>query len=555
MGKDWYPNCWQSQEWRLTHLYHILSKGKGIVRFKMNWAQTELYHGLHNRNNILKARQLGMSTFTSIFILDNCLFRQNFKAGIIDKGIDDAKEKLKKIKLAYQLLKEPPPDYADDPVTDADDREAIRKFGMGLVRTLEQDQKRVPQILDERAEFPNGSEIRIGTSLRGGTLDFLHVSEYGWVANNNPVRAQEIKSGGFESVPDSGCVVIESTHEGAKSGENYMILKAAMDNIGKPHSSQDFKFFFFPWFKQQEYRIESNMPLGDTQEDSYFVSLAKQGIILDDAQKRWYVAKSKTLGYRVKTEYPSTPEEAFMTQAEGAIYGKLIAHLRSEGRMAVEADADAYLPLYVSWDIGMKDSKAMWLIQPQSNGRFLALDYYAGSDKTLPHMLQVCQEWERKHGQLIHMHLLPHDASNRDLATGISFVMHFYKAGLPAAVVPKVRDVWQGIHEVKTLLPYFSFHERCSRAIIEGGVENISGVDALENYRKAPNGSNGVMRDMPLHDESSHGADAFRMFAEGLAAGFVSKNGVQRKSHKQSPLLGKATMKNKVRAMGVPNTW
>lgn len=557
MGKDWYPNCWLNQEWRLNHLYYILSKDKGIIRFKMNWAQQQLFKTLHNRNNILKARQLGMSTFTSIFILDMCLHNANFQAGIIDKGLDDAKEKLKKIKLAYQLLKNPPDRTIDDPVEDAEDRENIAMWGKALIETIERDGEVDPQT--ERMTFPNRSEIRIGTSLRGGTLNFLHVSEFGWVANNNPVRAQEIESGGFEAVPADGCIVIESTHEGAKTGANYRILKAAMENIGKHHSAHDFKFFFFPWYNQGEYRIDSSEPLGETEDDDYFRTLARQGVELDDAQKRWYVKKHKVLGYRMKTEYPTTPEEAFMGEQDGSIYAKYIAQARAEGRMAVETEADAYKPLYVSWDIGMKDNMCMWLIQPQAYGKFLALDYYSCSGKALPHFLTICQQWEREHGQLITLHLLPHDASHRDPSTGLSFDMRFYEAGIPAVVIPKTNDVWKGIYAVRDLLKSFSFHVRCSLPRVVDGEEITSGVDSLESYRKATIGGNGVIRETPLHDISSHGADAFRMFAEALSAGYVNRDkAVSKEKREPVSLWGKnSTSSGEKRGVckGVPAYW
>lgn len=53
----------------------------------------------------------------------------------------------------------------------------------------------------------------------------------------------------------------------------------------------------------------------------------------------------------------------------------------------------------------------------------------------------------------------------------------------------------------------------------------MSGVNALENYQKAPTGSSGVERDTPLHNRCSHAADAFRTFAEAYEKGLVAKEG------------------------------
>ena len=48
--------------------------------------------------------------------------------------------------------------------------------------------------------------------------------------NHLPLKAKEILNGAGETVPSTGIIVMESTHEGAKSGLNYDILKGAMEN-------------------------------------------------------------------------------------------------------------------------------------------------------------------------------------------------------------------------------------------------------------------------------------------------------------------------------------
>ena len=60
-------------------------------------------------------------------------------------------------------------------------------------------------------------------------MNILHVSEFGWVANNNPAKALEILSGGVNAVPMNGVVIMESTHEGGRYGENYRLMKEAME--------------------------------------------------------------------------------------------------------------------------------------------------------------------------------------------------------------------------------------------------------------------------------------------------------------------------------------
>ena len=105
---------WQSvlssQLWRLEHLYWIENKAGQLQRFSMNKAQRRLHEGLWYRNDILKARQLGISTYLALLMLDMSLFRSNFHCGIIDKSLPDAQAKLAKLHFAWDHLDYLPPE-------------------------------------------------------------------------------------------------------------------------------------------------------------------------------------------------------------------------------------------------------------------------------------------------------------------------------------------------------------------------------------------------------------------------------------------------------------
>ncbi len=508
--EDIAAGCWRSQEWRLNHLYWIEQKDAPPCRFKMNWAQRKLFEGLHTRNNILKARQLGMSTLTCLMILDGCLFNENWHAGINDKTLDDAKEKLGKIGFAVECLKNPP---------DGEDS-VVNRFAKLTHRLMK------PDVQALTASFANGSSICIGTSLRSRTLQFLHVSEFGHVAASSPKKAREIITGSLPTA-EKGIIIMESTHEGGKAGENYRMTKKAMENVGKKLTDADYKFFFFPWWGQAEYSIESDEPLVLPRElEKYFDGLTKEGITLTDAQKRWYNSQFGVFGYAIRQEYPSTPAEAFETQVEGSIYGSIISDLRSQGRIAADFEADDDLPLYVSWDIGLSDNMSLWLWQPTGNGRFHVLDHYTANNHELAHYIGVVRGWEGQFGQPIATHLLPHDASKRDLATRTSFHDLFIRQRIPALVVPRTPDVWAGINVTRRLLRHCVFHARCGEPVRVDGQEYMSGINALENYQTLPAGANGAVREQPLHNACSHSADAFRTFAEAYQAGLVNKTAV-----------------------------
>lgn len=546
MGEHWYEGCVNDREWRLDHLYYINTKDSGVKRFRRNWAQKEFFRRMWYRNHILKVRQLGFSTFSVILALDSCLHNEHFEAGLIDKTMPDAEEKMLKLRLACEMMCNPP-EIDDDFVTDPEDRRKIALHSQALMRKLLKNGSVEDTVFARFAAFANGSSMRIGTSLRGGTLQYLHVSEFGYIAAHFPDKAIEILSGGVNAVSANNVVIIETTHEGGKYGENYRLMKNAMEASSRKLMPLEYRFFFFPWWMHPEYQLEGDWV--DDRLDDYFKTLADQGINLTDAQKRWYCIQEKTFGPRVKTEYPSTPEEAFTQQVEGAIYGSIIGQLRADGRVGRDFEADDYAPLYVSWDLGLSDYMSLWLIQPGPDGKFYVLDYYSANDKDLQHYVLRVQMWEKEYRQLIALHVLPHDGNRRDYQ-GVSFQNRLYEAHFTSVVVPRTANVWNGIYATKDLLPHCVFHRRCSRPVRVDGVEYMSGIDALENYQVGPMGANGKESRSPLHDACSHGADAFRTFVEAFKQGYI-----QRHNFSPAGVVVEAARGARKRPLGVPKSF
>ena len=209
--------------WRLCNLYWIQDENGVAVKFVPNEAQRQLWDDQHYLTVILKARQLGFSTFICIFILDTCLFRANTAAGVIDITLDDVKGKLGKIKFAYDRLPE-------------DIRKAIP---LKTDNTLE-------------LAWVNGSSVKGGTSHRGGTLQILHVSEFGKISAQFPDKAREIRTGAFGTVHSGQMIFVESTAEGV-GGDFYNIVTEAEQRAqaGKTPAKQEFKLLFFPWWKHK----------------------------------------------------------------------------------------------------------------------------------------------------------------------------------------------------------------------------------------------------------------------------------------------------------------
>jgi len=214
--------------WRLTHLYYITNKSGQEVLFNLNWAQQELYHKEWHQMLVLKARQLGVTTYFSINFLDDCFWHPNTNAGIIAHRKEDAEQIFKqKVKYAYDRM----------PLW-------TRAFNSAT---------------NDRAgelAFENGSSYRVSTGFRSGTYQRLLVSEFGKICAKSPDVAKEIVTGSLNTVSADQVIAIESTAEG-REGYFYDFCKRAeeMQLSGKKLTKMDMRFFFFPWYEEESYRI------------------------------------------------------------------------------------------------------------------------------------------------------------------------------------------------------------------------------------------------------------------------------------------------------------
>src|SRR5277367_268776 len=94
-----------SKLWRLTHLYYITLKCGREGLFNLNWAQQQLFDREWHQMLVLKARQLGVTTYFSINFLDDCFWYPNTAAGIIAHRKEDAEDIFKKkVKYAYDRM-------------------------------------------------------------------------------------------------------------------------------------------------------------------------------------------------------------------------------------------------------------------------------------------------------------------------------------------------------------------------------------------------------------------------------------------------------------------
>ena len=113
-----------------------------------------------------------------------------------------------------------------------------------------------PTVTSLLTTAPPPGSTRVSTSMRSGTLQYLHVSEFGKICAQYPEKAREIVTGALNTVEAGQFIVIESTAEG-QEGAFYRMCEQARELAasGKTLSSLDLKFHFFPWWKEPAYAL------------------------------------------------------------------------------------------------------------------------------------------------------------------------------------------------------------------------------------------------------------------------------------------------------------
>lgn len=464
------------RRWRLNNLYWIKDAHGRRVKFRMNWAQAALYEDLHILNLVLKARQLGMTTFIQLLMLDACLFNSNIAAGTIAHTLHDG-EAIFREKIRYPYRQLPA---------------ALRRA--------------VPAATESARELvlANGSSIRVGTGLRSGTFQYLHVSEHGKICARFPDKAAEIRAGALNTVHPGQTIFIESTAEG-RDGDFFEFCTEARNREaeGRTPTPLDFRFHFFPWWRHDGYVLPPDDVPVTAAAARYFEELSAAGIGLSAEQRAWYARKAAQQGEAMMREFPSTPDEAFAASVAGAYYASEMGRVRREGRIAT-VPHDPALPVNTFWDLGINDTSAIWFHQRAGReDRFI--DYYEAAGEGLAHYVQVLRARPFTYG----VHHLPHDVEVRELGSGLSRRRMLEDLGLrPIETVARGRDLATDIQAVRNALARCWFDAgRCD-----------AGLRHLDGYRREWDDRRGVWKDRPRHDAASHGADAFRMFAVGYRA-------------------------------------
>jgi hypothetical protein len=473
--------------WRLRNLYHIKQASDGrIIKFAPRPEQQRVYDMLFKegvkRLIILKARRLGMSTALDVLLTDQMLWNAGTQCSLVDQTAADAERKLATIaKVALDNL----PPVALQCI------EKVRDSG---------------SILEVSVAGEAASSFFAGLRARGGTNNWLHLSEWGVIQADDPRRSEEILTGAIPSA-EHGRIIVETTWKGGRGGHLWEIVKGALETPEAAKTDKDWRVVFFPWWRDPTYVVEGDVSTISPAISQYLDNMEQTtGHTFTPQQRLWYDRQSRDLGLFIFREFPTTLDECFKSPVEGAIYAGELDKLRASGAISAFKTDNSTL-VHTAWDLGSPVNTVVWYFQVIGGNEIRVIDCDMDMDMTpvqrVGHMLAK--------GYSYGAHFLPHDAA-ATRTSGKADAQVYTEAGLAnVRVLPRTHDVWVGINACLQMFPRFSFRlPACER-----------GLDALANYAYKRSSATGIVVNEPVHNWASHAADALRMIAEAEMAGML----------------------------------
>lgn len=197
---------------------------------------------------------------------------------------------------------------------------------------------------------------------------------------------------------------------------------------------------------------------------------------------------------RDPSAYQTVWEGLCRLTVDGAIFANEMQVAELDGRIT-KVNYDPMKPVHAIFDLGWADNTAIWFLQ------FIGMEtrlirYHEDSQKTISHYLALMQTY----GYIYDTLWLPHDAQNKTLASNGKSIEEIVRAsGFKTRIIERT-PVVDSINAARTMFRNCWFdRENC-----------YDGLQCLRHYRYEVDPETGQFSRNPLHDQYSHGADAFR---------------------------------------------
>ena len=180
----------------------------------------------------------------------------------------------------------------------------------------------------------------------------------------------------------------------------------------------------------------------------------------------------------------------------GAIYASEVAQMFAEKRVT-DVPYDPFLVVNVVFDLGWNDHMSIILCQRHIS-QLRIIDYIEDDHKTLDWYSKQLRERPYSWGKIY----LPHDGGHGDYKTGKSSQTILEDLKWSVEVLPK-QPIADGIREARMAFAQLAIDKTKAARLVE----------CLKRYRRNVSNATGEAGN-PIHDEYSHGADAYRYAAQ-----------------------------------------
>jgi hypothetical protein len=292
--------------WRFIEMFLRIKDKKGrFSTFALNKSQCEFYKTLceQKRNNkpmranVLKARQLGFSTFIGALIFVLTILNPNQTACIIADTAEHATNLFKKYKFYYHNL----PDFIKDklPLIASNAKELTVDYGSGQTSTV--------RVL-----------VQGENAGRSDTCQYLHLSEVAFWQNIEETTTSILQT--VDDTNPNSIIIYETT----ANGVNY--YKTIWDEDVANRTG--YAPCFYAWWLDENYRLPY---------DGFELEPREKELMeecnLDLQQIAWYRAQLNKMRGNIKKlgqEFPSRPIDAFVTSGFSVFNMALVLKRKSE---------------------------------------------------------------------------------------------------------------------------------------------------------------------------------------------------------------------------------
>lgn len=235
--------------------------------------------------------------------------------------------------------------------------------------------------------------------------------------------------------------------------------------------------------------------------------------------KKWFFSEIQTLWPDLPNYYPVLSQDQILEErksgmteelieqeygvsytagVQGAYFADCVNRAREDGRIGKFPHSD-HLWVDTFWDLGYRDDNPIWFRQQDGRAK-VWIDYYEDSGKDIGYYVQIL----KAKGYNYRTHYVPHDAEQGKYANGMShkqlLVAALRSAGLSddVVVVPRPSSKQIAIDSCRSQFSYYYFNEATTS----------DGLIKLSLYHRKYDKNRQVFLEMPVHDFTSHAADA-----------------------------------------------